>query len=44
MDKGRIVEQGSHTDLLERHGFYANLYESQFAETVGPAAELVPSS
>ena len=44
MDKGRIVEQGSHTDLLERHGFYANLYESQFAETVGPTAELVPSS
>ena len=30
--------------LLERHGFYANLYESQFAESVGPAAELVPSS
>jgi ATP-binding cassette subfamily B protein len=44
MDAGRIVEQGSHTDLLERHGFYAKLYQSQFAETVGRAAELVPSS
>jgi ATP-binding cassette subfamily B multidrug efflux pump len=44
MDAGRIVEQGSHADLLERHGFYADLYESQFAETVGRAAELVPSS
>ncbi len=35
MDKGRIVEQGSHAALLERHGFYRDLYESQFAEEVG---------
>ena len=32
MDAGRIVEQGSHAELLERHGFYADLYESQFTE------------
>ncbi|TMB91909.1 MAG: ABC transporter ATP-binding protein [Chloroflexi bacterium] len=38
MDKGRIVEQGTHDQLLTRHGFYAGLYESQFAETVGTAA------
>ena len=44
MDAGRIVEQGSHTDLLERRGFYYDLYQSQFAETVGRAAELVSSS
>jgi ATP-binding cassette subfamily B multidrug efflux pump len=43
MDQGRIVEQGSHTDLLERRGFYYDLYESQFAEAVGRATELVPS-
>jgi len=30
MDAGRIVEQGSHDELLARHGFYAQLYESQF--------------
>ena len=38
MDKGRIVEQGSHDELLARHGFYADLYQSQFAETVGSEA------
>jgi len=38
MDKGRIVEQGTHDQLLTRHGFYAGLHESQFAETVGTAA------
>lgn len=30
MDQGDIVEQGSHTELLEKGGFYANLYSSQF--------------
>ncbi|HZP96753.1 MAG TPA: ABC transporter ATP-binding protein [Candidatus Limnocylindria bacterium] len=35
MDKGRIVEQGSHDELLARHGFYYDLYHSQFVETVG---------
>ena len=32
MDAGRIVEQGSHTELIEKKGFYASLYESQFTE------------
>jgi len=30
MDKGDIIEQGSHKDLLAKNGFYANLYYSQF--------------
>lgn len=29
---GNIVEQGSHAELLQRQGFYAELYNSQFAE------------
>ena len=31
MRDGRIVEQGSHEELLKKRGFYAQLYQSQFA-------------
>ncbi len=31
MKDGHIVEQGNHTSLLAKNGFYANLYNSQFA-------------
>ena len=37
MEDGKIVEQGSHGDLLARDGAYARLYNSQFA---GAAAEI----
>lgn len=30
IDKGRIVESGTHSQLLSSGGYYANLYESQF--------------
>jgi ATP-binding cassette subfamily B multidrug efflux pump len=30
MDEGDIVEQGKHEELLERNGFYSELYNSQF--------------
>jgi ATP-binding cassette, subfamily B, multidrug efflux pump len=30
IDKGEIVEQGSHQQLLDQQGFYYNLYVSQF--------------
>ena len=32
MNKGRIVEIGSHKDLLSKRGFYYELYNSQFAK------------
>ncbi len=31
MRDGKIIEQGSHEALLEKNGFYAELYNSQFA-------------
>ena len=32
MRDGHIVEQGTHKELLEKGGFYAKLYQSQFAQ------------
>ncbi|MED1915701.1 ABC transporter ATP-binding protein [Bacillus thuringiensis] len=32
MNKGTILEQGTHDELMEQDGFYADLYNSQFAE------------
>lgn len=33
MKDGNIIEQGNHDTLLAQNGFYANLYNSQFATT-----------
>ena len=32
MRDGNIIEQGNHDELMEQHGFYADLYNSQFEE------------
>ena len=34
MKDGDIVEQGDHAQLLEQNGFYAQLYQSQFHESI----------
>ena len=31
IDQGQVVEQGTHTQLLEKQGFYYRLYQSQYA-------------
>lgn len=31
MDKGTIIEQGNHDELMKKNGFYADLFNSQFA-------------
>jgi ATP-binding cassette subfamily B protein len=38
MDHGQIVETGTHAELLERKGFYNELYQSQFVEALAEAA------
>ena len=32
MDHGDIIEQGTHEELIEKNGFYAGLYNSQFED------------
>ena len=32
MERGRVVDQGPHAELIERGGVYAKLYELQFAD------------
>ncbi|PRY61597.1 ATP-binding cassette subfamily B protein [Knoellia remsis] len=48
LDRGRVVERGSHLELLARGGLYADLYRTQFASPSGERvtdvmAEPVPS-
>jgi len=38
MNEGKIIETGSHDELLERDGFYASLYNSQFTECIDDIA------
>jgi ATP-binding cassette subfamily B multidrug efflux pump len=37
MDRGRIVEQGNHEELLARRGAYFDLYNSQFVSALAEA-------
>ena len=32
MDKGQIIETGTHDELIEQDGFYNQLYQSQFTD------------
>jgi ABC-type multidrug transport system fused ATPase/permease subunit len=45
VDRGRIVEEGTHTELLARAGLYTRLYQRQFREddllVAGPEPESV---
>ena len=37
MNKGHIIEQGTHTELLEKGGFYSHLWRSQFGAAAADA-------
>ncbi|MHB0875710.1 MAG: ABC transporter ATP-binding protein [Anaerolineae bacterium] len=38
LDRGRIVERGTHSELLAMRGLYHTLYETQFRDDPGPTA------
>lgn len=38
LDDGRIIEQGTHSDLLKKNGYYAGLYHKQQATTFEKSA------
>ncbi len=41
-DRGRIVERGSHAQLLAANGLYARLYHEQFEGPIGPGPAATP--
>ena len=36
LDEGRLVEQGTHAELIAHGGLYAQLYETQFRSQTEP--------
>jgi len=43
IEKGRVIEQGRHKDLVEKGGLYTNLYELQFKDASAAASLTAPA-
>jgi len=41
LDRGRVVEIGTHAELLARRGLYARLFEQQFSKVIGTRHDAV---
>jgi ATP-binding cassette subfamily B protein len=44
MDEGRIVDQGTHTELMARGGLYADLYRTQVDQLADTEATTLESA
>jgi ATP-binding cassette subfamily B multidrug efflux pump len=44
LQRGQLVEQGSHEQLIAQGGLYARLHELQFSRTETPSARALPSA
>lgn len=42
LDQGRLIELGTHAELIAQDGLYARLYRMQFREVNGPAGAIEP--
>jgi ATP-binding cassette subfamily B protein len=44
LDQGRLVESGSHRELLDQGGLYAELFETQFRSAARHLSQPVPTA
>jgi subfamily B ATP-binding cassette protein HlyB/CyaB len=44
LDKGQIIEQGSHAELIKRQGYYARLHQQQVGASDKPRVQIIRAS